>query len=118
MTEEELAEWQERLAEAVAETLRRRAARATFLAERAAARAHGLRARHEQKLARNTGMKEIIMPTNPEIVRCRYVDKHLQCAEEAVLPSGPVLLCQMHLDRAYQLALRLGLIAPDPEGQP
>lgn len=46
-------EWQERLRDAVAETLRRRAAKAALRAERATARAYGLRARHAAKLARN-----------------------------------------------------------------
>jgi len=52
MTEEELQEWQERLRAAVAETLRKRAARAAYRAERATARAYGLQARHHAKLNR------------------------------------------------------------------
>ena len=53
MTLEE--EWQERLRSAVAETLRRRAARAAVRSDLDAARQAGLAARHRQKLARLAG---------------------------------------------------------------
>lgn len=52
MTEQERAEWQQRLQAAVAETLRRRAQRRQQRQDLNAARAAGLRQRHHQKLHR------------------------------------------------------------------
>lgn len=50
MTEQEHAEWQERLRAAVADTIRRRAARRQQHQDFAAARAYGLQQRHARKL--------------------------------------------------------------------
>jgi hypothetical protein len=52
MTEEEEQEWQERLAQAVADTLAKRASRARFRAERTEARKWGKAAYHRMRLAR------------------------------------------------------------------
>ncbi|MFD4206255.1 hypothetical protein ACFWRG_09715 [Micromonospora tulbaghiae] len=52
MTEEERAEWEQRLRSAVDETLRRRAARRQLREQHQAARNHGLRHRHAARLAR------------------------------------------------------------------
>lgn len=52
MTEEEAAEWQERLRAAVAATLRARAARKAFRDDHTERRKHGKAALHRIKLAR------------------------------------------------------------------
>lgn len=53
MTEQERAEWEERLQAAVAETVRRRLARRKLREQLDAARAYGLTQRHARKLNRN-----------------------------------------------------------------
>ncbi|MEU6208197.1 hypothetical protein ABZ814_32010 [Micromonospora musae] len=50
MTEQERAEWEQRLAAAVAETVRRRQARRQLRQQLDEARAHGLQQRHRQRL--------------------------------------------------------------------
>ncbi|MDG4792423.1 hypothetical protein [Micromonospora sp. WMMD1082] len=62
MTEQERAEWEQRLAAAVAGTIRRRAQRRQERADRAAARTAGLTHRHRDRLAH----RKATTMTNPD----------------------------------------------------
>lgn len=57
MTEQEQAEWQQRLAAAVADTIRRRQARRQLRQQLDTARAHGLQQRHRQRLDHTHGRR-------------------------------------------------------------
>lgn len=58
MTEVERAEWQHRLADAVAATVARRERRRQEREQRQAARDHGLAHRHHERLRRARGRKD------------------------------------------------------------
>ncbi|XTZ16405.1 hypothetical protein ACQSSU_03105 [Micromonospora echinospora] len=65
MTEQERAEWEERLSAAVAETIRRRQKRRAERDHLAQARAHGLRQRHASKTTRNQQTGGTACPARP-----------------------------------------------------
>jgi hypothetical protein len=74
MTEDEEREWQERLRAAVEATLRKRASRARFRAERTEARRYGKAAYHAAKLARAQAL----------------IDAKVEAGELERLPNGMI----------------------------
>lgn len=90
MTEQERAEWQQRLEAAVAETLRQRQARRQLREQHQAARDIGLRHRHAARLAHAQGDA---MPTTEQPPACCRDSGH---------PDG----CPQHAQYAWE-ALRI-----------
>lgn len=72
MTEEERREWQERLAQAVADTLAKRASRARFRTEHTEARKWGKRALHARKLAHFKQQEETSMSATKEDLKQQH----------------------------------------------
>jgi hypothetical protein len=102
-------EWQERLQDAVAETLRRRDARRAEREQRAEERRIGVDRRNARKLARLDAAAVV----DERGSRCRYLVSETPptpCPNERA-PGAD--FCSPHLTRAVQLARRLGFA---PEG--
>lgn len=105
MTEIEPIDWDRRLREATAETLRKKAERREERESKTARRDAGLKQRHARKLARNAAAAVV----DPSGTRCRYLVSETPptpCPNER-MPGGE--LCRPHLAHALQLAHRLGL---------
>jgi hypothetical protein len=118
VTEEERREWQERLAQAVADTLAKKASRARFRAERTEARKWGKRALHARKLAHFRQQEETSMNVTKEHPKQQHAT---QPAAAGTLPWVPTfttmgdiehcVLCSVVLDLA---AITLGAQGKGP----
>lgn len=110
MTEQEAAEWQERLAAMVARNIQRKAIRKAERAEFARRRAHGKARGHQEKLARNRRAEQ-----ENTVTRCRYLDRFGgQCTGEPIDPTGEVLICTKHGARFIELLKAKGFTITAP----